>query len=272
MPHEQVDKGFPKETKAWLTELWKNSDPGGFFWIDFTAAEFRGKVTFEGRTVRERAIFAHVRFGEPPDFWTVEKLEHLDLTGARFGFRGSIAIPERLQIVFGDCASVPIFGWTTDTKVADDLRRLRKIASEIHATDAERDLFILERQAERGVLWKNWWTGGWRSRLLGWWRPMSATVLMFLYWTLSNCGRSLFWPLAWLGIANYGTSFLYSSLVPNATREQLWTLMLAGALPFGEVNKTALGKVAQNLFADGVIPPMVQALWPAAGSVDTILS
>jgi len=44
---------------------------------------------------------------------------------------------------------------TTDN--ATRLRRLRRLAKEIQAVDAKRDLFILERMAERGIAWSAWW-------------------------------------------------------------------------------------------------------------------
>ncbi len=54
-------------------------------------------------------------------------------------------------------------GAATNSETITHLRRLRGVAKEIHAVDAERDLFILERQAERGILWRDWWHGGWRT-------------------------------------------------------------------------------------------------------------
>jgi hypothetical protein len=219
----------------------------------FAYTIFGGWVYFDGATFMGKADFERTRFDRPPNFNDANGCEYLSIVDTQFRIRRDI------------------FQWTEDSRVVSNLRHLRGVAEKIHAIDAERDLFILERMAERGVLWKNWWDGNWKSRLLGWWRPASATVLMFFYWALSNCGRSIFWPLAWLGIANYGASFVYGWLVPKATREQLWTLTLAGALPFGEVNKTALGKVAENLFADGVIPPTVQALAIGQGVVNALL-
>ena len=250
---ERTERSYSEETKALLAVLRKDTDPEGFSEIDFTRAKFHGPVYFKGRVLRDLAIFAHARFAQPPDFASAKGQENLSLVGTQFRFgRG-------------------VFLWTTDPSVVTQLRRLRGIAQNIHATDAERDLFILERMAERGVLWKNWWDGDWKSWLFGWWRPLAAMFLFSIYRASSNCGRSVVLPLGWLFVANYGASFVYGSLVPKAPHEQLWTLTLAGALPFGEVNKTALGKVAETLFEKGAIPPMVQALAIGQGIVNAVL-
>ena len=93
-----------------------------------------------------------VKSGEnpPPDFSRSKERDRLSLTGTQFSF------------------GEPIRLWTTDPNVVSSLRRLRAIASQIHAVDAERDLFILERMAERGVHWNTWWQAGWGFRLFGW--------------------------------------------------------------------------------------------------------
>ncbi|MSP79823.1 MAG: hypothetical protein EXR02_01990 [Rhodospirillales bacterium] len=212
-----------------------------------------GSVSFSRRMIRERAIFAHVRFSQPPDFWAVENHEHLDLTGARFGFRGR-----------------GISNWTTDTKVADNLRRLRGIAKKIHATDAERDLFILERMAERGVLWKSWWDRR-TSEPFGWWRPLAATVLMFFYWALSNCGRSVALPVLWFIAANTGAYYVYSRIADTPVDEALRNLTFANMLPFGTLAKPLSEHAAAELFYGGVLPPAVGLAAIGQGVVNALL-
>lgn len=207
----------------------------------FDDAKFGGETRFDGVRLMGIGGFTRARFELPPCFANVEHLENLSLVGTLFWSKNGF------------------FKRTTDHRVVTNLRTLRKIAKEVNASDIERDLFIWERMAERGVLYKNW-------------RPRAfATLLMFVYWALSNCGRSAILPFAWLAAANYGASFAYGWLVPQATRDQLWTLTLAGALPFGEVNKAALGKVAEKLFASGVIPLLVQATAIGQGVVNALL-
>jgi hypothetical protein len=213
--------------------------------------------------LRKRAIFAHAIFSQPPDFWAVTLIENLDLTGARFGFSGTLHLRKSWPI--------PTPGWTTDTQITDDLRRLRGVAKQIHATDAERDLFILERQAERGSLWKKCWTGGWKSRLLDWRTPVAVTVWIFFYSLLSDCGRSMLRPLFWLVAANVGAFFSYGWLADMPIPESLWNLTLANLLPFGTLAKPLAEHAAAELFHGGVMPPGVGLTAIFQGVVNALL-
>ena len=113
--------------------------------ITFASARFRGNANFADREFTASANFSHARFDQPPDFRGTTNQDQLDWAMARFGFAGRL---------FG-LARLP--GWTSDTEKATRLRRLRKIAADIHDHDAERDLFVLERKAERGIRFVDWW-------------------------------------------------------------------------------------------------------------------
>ena len=82
--------------------------------------------------------------------------------------------------------------------------RFRKIAEETKNHDLERDLYIEERKAERGVYlrqrweelkkegWKNWPRNVVRLAIHGFW-----IFIMFLYWALADYGRSFVRPFVW---------------------------------------------------------------------------
>ena len=120
--------------------------PATFADVSFFGAHFRSEVSFARRAFEHWAGFADVRFDRPPDFDGATDLQRIDFTGARAGFS-----PADRSWWMPD--------WTTDSSVAVRLRALR---SHIEATknhDFERDLYIEERKAERGIhlarLWDN---------------------------------------------------------------------------------------------------------------------
>lgn len=227
--------------------------------IDFSAVRFRGPVNFSDRDLVREAVFAGTFFSEPPDFRGIGHSENLDWTGVRFGFGGRLGTG-RLVI------RTP--GWTMQSKIVTDLRRLRGIAKEIHAVDAERDLFILEREAERGVLWKEWLRGDWRTILYGWWRPFTSTFLMIFYIYLSNCGRSIWRPLIWLGASNWAFyhlyKFLYVAVIERPpfgwVKNALFDLTLASAIPFGSTARPSFQSAAKVLFYDSQ-SDLIQIPW-----------
>jgi hypothetical protein len=230
--------------------------------IDFSGTKFLGKATFADRDFKSEADFSFAVFAEPPDFRATKNRDNLDLMGARFGFGARIR------------------GWTTKSETVVRLRRLRGVANEIHAVDAERDLFILERQAERGVLWRNWWREGWRSRLFHWWPPMSATLLMFLYRWSSDCGRSVFWPVIWLFVLNYEFYHLYARLIDRplfiVVKKALRDFNFASAIPFGATARPSFQSAVQVLFqkvGSGAIdiPDAVQIVSAVQGIVNLVL-
>jgi hypothetical protein len=97
------------------------------------------------------------------------------------------------------------------------LRALRKIAEETKNHDLERDLYIEERKAERGIYLVRLLSG--KERKNEWWMPISTMQrrdlalyayifwvgLMGLYWALSDYGRSFLRPLVWLNASGFFT-------------------------------------------------------------------
>lgn len=240
--------------------------------ISFAGVRFRGHASFAGRNFRGPVDFAHAYFDQPPDFSATGGWERLSLTGTRFGFSGEIRFQPGTRRAFRR----QVRFWTTNPDVATQLRQLRGIANEIRAVDAERDLFILERMAERGVLWKSWWQRGWRWRLFGWlrpdwWQPLIATALMFLYRTLSDCGRSVVLPIMWLCVANFGFYLWYARLVPKPVPEALLNLTVSSMLPFGVLARPALDDAVKMLFDTSTVTAAVQAVAAGQGLINLVL-
>jgi hypothetical protein len=105
--------------------------------ISFAGTRFGGVANFSGRAFLERCDLTDARFDQPPAFHDCEGLSQVDLYGSRIRFSGG-----RRKIA----------GWTTDSDVATRLRALRGVADETRNHDLERDLYIEERKAERGIL------------------------------------------------------------------------------------------------------------------------
>jgi uncharacterized protein YjbI with pentapeptide repeats len=104
--------------------------PSERFFVRFAGVRFIGGVDFSGREFGRTADFSLARFGEPPRF---DSLTNVDLYNAKISFTGKIP------------------GWTTRSEVAVQLRYLRKLADDVKNHDLERDLYIEERKAERGI-------------------------------------------------------------------------------------------------------------------------
>jgi hypothetical protein len=109
--------------------------PDKFQTISFARARFDGEVDFSGRIFAADADFINARFYYPPDFDTATNHARIDLTGARVGF-----VPEGKWI-----------HWTKNSRIPVRFRSFRKLAEETKNHDLERDLYIEERKAERGV-------------------------------------------------------------------------------------------------------------------------
>jgi hypothetical protein len=170
-------------------ETWKleDSGPDRFLTISFANARFDGGAFFSRRSFEMRTNFTSARFYLPPDFDGVANVARIDFTGAQIRF----ALPGKWH-------------WTTNSNVPVRLRAFRKIAEETKNHDLERDLYIEERKAERGVYlrqrweelkkegWKNWPRNLLRLAVHGFW-----IFIMFLYWALADYGRNVVVPFMW---------------------------------------------------------------------------
>jgi hypothetical protein len=124
-------------------ESWSHSGsgPDRFLSISFANARFDREATISARTFVEAADFTGARFYSPPDFDATTNVARIDFTGAHIGF----ASP-------GKCIH-----WNQDSLIPLRLRAFRKIAEDTKNQDLERDLYIEERKAERGVYLRQRW-------------------------------------------------------------------------------------------------------------------
>lgn len=246
-------------------------------YLTFRHARFGGQASFAKRNFADRADFAYAAFDQPPDFSGVGGRERVDFQGTRFRLREGL-IP----------------GWTTRAGTVAAIRHLRTIARDANAQDAERDLLVLERKAERGIAWKNAHDAVWVEplRKLGLYvRALTSTVLLFLYGVLSDCGRGLARPVLWLVLVNAAAYFAYRAYAkpsttvvgraakgtwgwmkslfvtppPSATtssalssdqQRSLFEFWWSGAVP-GSVTRSVYEKSVLALFGPEGVPPLV---------------
>jgi hypothetical protein len=193
----------------------------------------RWRSHFSGRSFERTADFTNARFYYPPDFDDVINATRIDFTGAYIGF----CRPFR-------------FHWTADTKVPVRLRALRKIAEETKNHDLERDLYIEERKAERGVYWRllsdDLKKAPWRERPRNFLR-LDTHILWILvmgtYWALADYGRSAAQPFVWLVLSvpffRWRYAAILAPLMPQTSTlaaakyaRAEWMVALGNAVPF----------------------------------------
>jgi hypothetical protein len=276
-------RGVGEEARAALKKRheapWTGSDfgPDRFLTISFANARFGGEAVFFRRIFDADANFTDARFYYPPDFDAVTYASRMDLTGALIGFSSP-----------GD-----LLPWTEDSRIPVRLRAFRKIVEETKNHDLERDLYIEERNAERGVHLRQRWNDlkkeGWRKwprnflrlAIHGFW-----ISIMFLYWALADYGRNFVVPAVWLILS---VPFFYSRftqvLAPimheagpaNAEKynHAIWALAFGNAVPFvGPL--TIDSEIKKFLFCPGFghclpIPPEGFQGWVVAQNVVSII-
>lgn len=234
-------------------------------------------ATFANRQIKELADFSLVRFDQPPDFQGVEPASSLDFAESRFSFRAT---------------SWPYFRyWTTRTVTLTRLRRLRKIAKDIDETDIERDLFFLQRMAQRGVAWRVWWDDvllGWgiyhlisarlkagrtgivsigqsRMRKLlrsvvgaikGFWRPLLLTILVALYRYSSDFGRSFMLPFVWFAVFVVAFARWYAQFTTGPKRAfwdaDLLAFSFSHSFPISPMARGNFDDFGDRLFPNGL--------------------
>ncbi len=185
----------------------KRDGSGGldrFLSISFATARFEGEATFSGRSFETTANFTNARFYSPPDFEWCGGTARIDLTGAQIRF-----VPAGKWL-----------HWTENSLVPVRLRAFRKVAEETKNHDLERDLYIEERKAERGVYLRQRWEElkreGWKS-----WPSNAAQlfarylwiIVMGVYWALADYGRSFARPFAWLVASGFFFYWCYGKIL-----------------------------------------------------------
>jgi uncharacterized protein YjbI with pentapeptide repeats len=189
-------------------ELWERFDSGPdlFLGISFKDACFDGEAIFSGRVFEEIVDFTNACFYFPPTFSSITNSVWVDLTGVHFDF-----VPtETLRAL------------TTSSEIPLRLRAFRKVAEETKNHDLERDLYIAEREAERGVHWRHLAEKLKRApvtdkpRILG--RILSHALwigVMFGYLAFADYGRSFARPLAWLVASGFFFYWRYLAVLAD---------------------------------------------------------
>jgi len=243
------------------------SRPDTFSSISFADARFRGPTDFSGRTLHGRVDFTSARFGQPPRF---DSMADADFYGAKIGFASAKAPWVR--------------GWTVDSDVANRLRHLRKLAEDSRNYDLERDLYIEERKAERGIYFKLHLTKGWNDVRQRWrsianvWSgaafPLLACLqivltasrllihlgwisVMFVYWLLADYGRSILRPaVALILSAVLFHAAYWFTLRPQST-PNLWpriTAAMSHAITWPAPNDTPFVRAIRAFSLANAIP------------------
>jgi hypothetical protein len=172
-----TDNNFRETLKQ--RALWQEytTSPDQFAEISFADARFCRDVDFSGRSFTRFADFTGARFYRP-------RVDRIDFTGAYIGFSS----PHRL------------LQWNSDSLIPIRFRALRKVAEDTKNHDLERDLYIEERKAERGVYlvqrFREWIREPNKK-----WALLSHIlwiVVMVTYSVLADYGRSFVRPAAWL--------------------------------------------------------------------------
>jgi uncharacterized protein YjbI with pentapeptide repeats len=263
-----------RHEESWMRE---SSGPDRFLDIWFTNSRFDGETNFSGRAFERTADFTRARFYFPPVFDVGTKDARIVFAGAHIGF-------------------VPpghFLHWTTDAKIPFRLRALRKIADETKNHDLQRDLYIEERNAERGVYWSQLLeelevTPRWQKPLIIW-RLFTHWLwigVMGLYWVLAEYGRNFFVPAIWLGLSVPFFYWRYSKVLAPLMHEAgsanaekynhaVWMLAFGNAVPFvGPLTVDA--EVKKFLFCPGFgsslpMPPDGFQVWLVVHNVVSII-
>jgi uncharacterized protein YjbI with pentapeptide repeats len=132
-------------------------------------------------------------------------------------------------------------GWTIDSLITLRLRQLRELAAETNNHDLERDLYIEERKAERGIKFARSWREGWKKRLSPrMFAHLFWMAVMFGYWLLADYGRSVVRPLVGLAISVFVFHWAYGSVLIAPSdpgrledfRRAGWAFAISSAVPF----------------------------------------
>jgi uncharacterized protein YjbI with pentapeptide repeats len=181
-----------KEIYALLT-LWASSGqrpksgprtaPNSLISLMFSGARFANAADFSGRQFR-LGDFTSTIFLQPPHFDRCEGTQHIDFYSSRVRFSGKLP---RMSVLRWKLPEISVRGWTTSSNTALQIRKLRKLAEETKNHDLERDLYIEERKAERGIVLAQLWRR--KGKILFEPRFYSHCVwimVMGIYWLLAD--------------------------------------------------------------------------------------
>jgi uncharacterized protein YjbI with pentapeptide repeats len=247
--------------QAFLNLPEATAPPDAFLDCDFDGAYFGGVADFSGRKLDGRLDLTHARFDRPPIFDQREDEQNINFYGTTITFGGAplcaqdwaddevfnetgIAGSSRWRNALYPVSPLlqPICrGWTTSSVVALRLRALRALAEATKNHDLERDLYIEERKAERGILFAQYWSEGWKGILgPGMFSHLLWLLIMFGYSLLADFGRSVLRPLAGLAVSVFVFHWAYASVLTAPSdparledfRRSVWAFAVSSAVPF----------------------------------------
>ncbi|MGB9370154.1 MAG: pentapeptide repeat-containing protein [Xanthobacteraceae bacterium] len=241
-------RSWPQEQKEFFITLQTvpnevGAGPDTFSSVSFSNTRFLGFADFSGRNFTKRCNFTGAQFQQPPSFEAGYHLDRLDLYGAKISFAGYFQFRFFWRLVWSLTRKsiFPTPGWTTDSNIANRLRRMRDLAEATSNHDLERDLYIEERKAERGILLAQYWRGKWQSLL----RPKLYAhclwiAVMSAFSLLADYGRSFVRPFVALALSVPLLWWAYSSvLIPPSDpikltdfRRATWAFAISNAVPF----------------------------------------
>jgi uncharacterized protein YjbI with pentapeptide repeats len=196
----------------------RGKDLAALYRISFARARFEGAAEFGDRNFVGICDFTDTWFDRPPNFVNCKNTENINLYGAHVRLGGRPP------------------GWTTDSTLAIKLRALRGLADESKNHDLERDLYIEERNAERGIYF-------WRYRKPKYWHRLAGhltwIVAMSLYWLCADYGRSFLRPLIGFAASIAIFAWAYAQVLPTPSGADAipfaharYAVALANAVPF----------------------------------------
>jgi uncharacterized protein YjbI with pentapeptide repeats len=202
--------------------------PDKFLEMTFSEASFYEEASFTNREFKRVSDFRNVSFRQPPSFEGCTGISRIDLYSADVAFHGRLG-------------KIMTKGWATESLVALRLRALRKLADDTRNHDLERDLYIEERKAERGILMAQYWQAGLKSlRRPRVYSHCFGIAVMMVYSLLADYGRAYVRPLIWLALSVPLLWWAYTAVLipptdPNKLpdfRRATWAFAISNAVPF----------------------------------------
>lgn len=243
--------------------------------VNFIEATFGNGVDFSEATFCDGVDFSRATFGDGVDFSKATFGTSLNFTACTFGIESLfdlLSIKGNIDFGYSSFVGVPSFQMTSEddklkTNIShisigetfgepSDVRKmqlLKGIADSTNAVNEARDLFILQRKAERKNAWKEWRETIFDLKKKSTPFPLPKSIMAGLFWILADYGRSVVRPIAWLLLSIPFFYYLYRWLYPAklkmvAQRDALIDYTLSSSIPFGRVLNPAFDRAFEWLF------------------------
>lgn len=167
--------------------------------ISFNHAHFQGYVSFSKRSFEYSADFTSTTFDKPPDLDQTKNIHRIDFTGAKVSFAPA-------------SRKFWTTNWTFDSNTAINLRVLRALIEITKNHDFERDLYIEERKAEKGIFLKIYFDRKDYSSLIV---HICWIFVMTFYSAFADYGRSFARPAIALLLSFPAYYCIYSILLAD---------------------------------------------------------